>query len=157
MDKKSEEVIKEVIEAFWEDREKQIEQYRATKHSFIYSQLSEKEKSKLREDINNYKLPEHMGDDLLLEQLIKLNNLLGIPDKKPEIVDLEQQMKKIQAKRYITIAQFSEIYNISKTSQQNYRARINDPLPYIQTVSKGKITYDVEEVNKWLERNNKAV
>lgn len=155
MDKKSKKIIKEVIEAFWEDREKQIEQYRATKHSFMYLKLTEVEKSKLREDINNYKLPEHMGDDLLLEQLIKLNNLLDIPDKKTEIVDLEMQMKEAQAKKYIDTKEFEKIYNISQSSQKDYRGRLNDPLPFHQKVARGKIVYVVSEVEKWFDNQYK--
>jgi hypothetical protein len=55
---------------------------------------------------------------------INLNNLLQKKDKVKPIVDIEQEMKKIQAKKYITVKEFSEIYNISKTSQQNYRGTL---------------------------------
>lgn len=66
-----------------------------------------------------------------------------------------QEMTKIQSKKYITVKEFSEIYSISKTSQQNYRGRIHDPLPYHQKVVGGKITYIVEEVKNWLENQHK--
>jgi hypothetical protein len=66
-----------------------------------------------------------------------------------------QEMTKIQSKKYITVKEFSEIYSISKTSQQNYRGRIHDPLPYHQKVEGGKISYIVEEVKNWLENQHK--
>jgi hypothetical protein len=47
------------------------------------------------------------------------------------------------------------IHNMSKTSQQNYRERLYDPLPYHQKVEGGKITYIVEEIEKWLENQHK--
>lgn len=65
--------------------------------------------------------------------------------------DIEAYMVRIQAKKYITVKEFSEIYNVSISSQQNYRGRLYDPLPYHQKVQRGKITYIVDEVEKWLE------
>ncbi len=82
-----------------------------------------------------------------INMLIELNNMLDNSEKDKELIDLEQQMKKIQVKKYITVKEFAEIYNISKTSQQNYRGNLKDPLPCHQKVSKGKIVYVVEEVN----------
>jgi len=67
----------------------------------------------------------------------------------------ENDIIKIQAKKYITVKEFSEIYNIQKTSQQNYRARLNDPLPYHQKVEGGKIVYVVEEVEKWFDNQHR--
>ena len=64
-------------------------------------------------------------------------------------------MKKIQAKKYITIKEFNEIYNISVSSQQQFRGRLNDPLPYHQKVLRGKVVYVVEEVEKWFENQHK--
>lgn len=60
-----------------------------------------------------------------------------------------EKIETIQAKKNITVKEFAEIYNISRTSQQNYRSRLNDPLPYHQKVEGGKIVYVVEEVEKW--------
>ncbi|MCD4668004.1 MAG: hypothetical protein K8R44_05385 [Sulfurimonas sp.] len=64
-------------------------------------------------------------------------------------------MAKIQAKKYITVKEFEEIYSVSKTSQQNYRGRIYDPLPYHQKVFRGKILYNVQEVEQWFENQYK--
>jgi hypothetical protein len=93
--------------------------------------------------------------------LIRLNNLLKLEDRDRDIMKLEQQMKKIQVKKYITTSEFEEIYNISKTSQKGLRGRIRDSLPFQQKVdektnkpvSGGKITYVVEDVEKWLDNN----
>ncbi len=77
---------------------------------------------------------------------IKLKNLL---ENNQEVQAIKVEMAKIQAKKYITVKQFSEIYNISKTAQQGFRGRLRDPLPSRQTVPRGKITYVVKEVEEW--------
>ena len=89
------------------------------------------------------------------ERLITLNKLLKREEQNKEVLDIEHQMRKIQAKKNITVKEFAEIYNISKTSQQNYRGRIHDSLPYHQKVEGGKIVYVVEEVEKWFENQHK--
>lgn len=66
-----------------------------------------------------------------------------------------EKIETIQAKKNITVKEFTEIYNISRTSQQNYRSRLNDPLPYHQKVEGGKIVYVVEEVEKWFENQHR--
>jgi len=86
--------------------------------------------------------------------LVKLNNLLEIKDKDKEVIDIEQQMRKIQAKKYITVKEFTEIYNFSSDWQKNRRSRIHDHLPYQQIKNGGKITYVVSEIETWLENNN---
>lgn len=69
--------------------------------------------------------------------------------------DTTSQIEKIQAKNNITIKEFVEIYNISKTSQQSYRSRLYDSLPYHQKVEGGKIVYVVEEVENWFANQHK--
>ena len=58
------------------------------------------------------------GPDKEIEEIktaiINLNSLLSTNNQIQPIVDLEQEMKKIQAKKYITIKEFTEIYNISR-------------------------------------------
>ncbi len=53
-------------------------------------------------------------------------------NKKENIVIKETilDIKRIEEKKYITIKEFDEIYNISVFSQQQFRGRLNDPLPY---------------------------
>jgi len=87
--------------------------------------------------------------------LIKLNNLLKQKDRYEEILEIEKQMTKIQSKKNISVKEFAEIYNISKTSQQNYRGRIHNPLPYHQKVEGGKIIYSVDEVEQWFDNQYK--
>jgi hypothetical protein len=89
------------------------------------------------------------------ERLITLNNLLKKEERNPAVLDIEEQMKKIQAKKYISVKEMTLIHNMSKTSQQNYRERLYNPLPYHQKVAGGKITYIVEEIEKWLENQHK--
>jgi len=86
---------------------------------------------------------------------VKLNKLLKQEERYKEILEIEKQMIKIQSKKNISVKEFAEIYNVSKTSQQNYRGRIHNPLPYHQKVEGGKITYNVEEVEQWFDNQYK--
>ena len=87
--------------------------------------------------------------------LIKLNSLLKYEDKYKEVLDIEAEMRKIQAKKYITTDEMVEIYNISISSQRDYRGRLNDPLPFNQRKFRGKITYTVVEIEQWLKNQGK--
>jgi len=89
------------------------------------------------------------------ERLITLNNLLKKEERNPAVLDIEEQMRKIQAKKYISVKEMTLIHNMSKTSQQNYRERLYNPLPYHQKVAGGKITYIVEEIEKWFENQHR--
>lgn len=88
----------------------------------------------------------------ILSQAILLNNTLA---KNERVIEVEQEIQRIQVKKNITVSEFAAIYNISKTSQQNYRGRLHDPLPYHQKVEGGKIVYVVEEVEKWFDNQYK--
>lgn len=94
-----------------------------------------------------------MNENLSL--LNKLNSLQSKNNQNEEITKLQQQMLKIQVKEYITTKEFEEKYNISISSQRDYRGRKNDPLPFRQIKFRGTITYDVEVVEKWLENQYK--
>ena len=87
--------------------------------------------------------------------LIKLNNLLNRENQSEEVLQIEKNMAKLHSKKNLTVKDFEEKYNMSKTSQQNYRSRLYDPLPYHQKVQGGNITYVVEEVERWLENQHK--
>jgi len=43
---------------------------------------------------------------------------------------------------------------MSISQQQTYRGRLKDKIPYHQSVSGGKITYLVSEVEEWKDNNN---
>lgn len=87
--------------------------------------------------------------------LVRLNNLLQKADQFDEVLEIEKHMRKIHSKKYITVKEMTEIYNIAKTSQQDYRGRQYNALPYHQKVMGGKITYVVEEVDHWLVNQHK--
>ena len=72
-----------------------------------------------------------------------------------EVLDIQKHMAKIQSKKIISVKEFTDRYGVSKTSQQDYRGRLRDPLPHHQKVRGGKITYIVEEVEQWLENQHK--
>ena len=103
------------------------------------------------------------NEDTILEEfisdfdrpLVKLNNLLNTKERNQKVIEIEQQLARLNAKKILTVKEFNDKYNIGKTSQQNYRQRLRDPLPYHQKVEGGKITYNVEEVERWLENQYK--
>ena len=85
------------------------------------------------------------------ERLIALNNLLKQEERYQEVLEIE----KLQVKKYISVKELTILHKMSKTSQQNYRERIHDPLPYHQKVAGGNITYIVKEIEQWLENQHK--
>jgi hypothetical protein len=87
--------------------------------------------------------------------LIKLNNLLDKQLQNQEVIQIEKNMAKLHSKKNLTVKEFEEKYNMSKSSQTQYRSRLRDPLPYHQKVQGGNITYAVEEVERWLENQHK--
>jgi SOS response regulatory protein OraA/RecX len=87
--------------------------------------------------------------------LIKLNNLLDRENQNDEVLQIEKNMAKLHGKKYLSVKEFAEKYNVSKSSQTQYRSRLRDPLPYHQKVQGGNITYLVEEVERWLENQDK--
>ena len=149
MTKNEKSEIKLVIEDLLELRKKEIEKNKFLEKPLIRSEEFHSLIDKIQEQndkntIEAFDIP-----------LIKLNNLLIKPDQFEEVLEIEKHMKKIHSKKYITVEEMIEIYNISKTSQQNYRGRKNDPLPYHQKVQRGNITYIVEEIEEWLENQHK--
>jgi hypothetical protein len=62
---------------------------------------------------------------------------------------IEQQT--IEEKTQLTVSDFAKKYNIGKTQQQSLRDF--KKLPYEQLVVGGKITYIVEDVEKWFKNH----
>ena len=89
------------------------------------------------------------------KRLVTLNNLLKKEQRNTDVLEIEREMIKMQAKKYITVKELAEIYNISKSSQQDYRGRMHDPLPFRQKVQGGKIEYVVKDVEAWLQNQHK--
>jgi len=83
-----------------------------------------------------------------LQELKKNNQLTNIEFKTH---DFDDEQKRIQSKKYITPKEFQKIYNISTTRQGELRSVITNPLPFHQIAKRGKVTYNIEEVEKWLE------
>ena len=69
----------------------------------------------------------------------------------------EQEIKRIQAKKYISVKEFTEIYGFGADWQRNRRSRIHNHLPYMQNTSNGKIMYKIVDVEIWFENNNVSV
>lgn len=136
--------IQEIIEFLLRTRERQL--------------LENEENSHLINSFpdNDYDLAKENNDTMerFDERLITLNNLLKKEQQNKDVLDIEADMRKIQAKKYINTKQFEEIYNISISSQRDFRGRLEDALPYHQKKFRGTITYIVEEVEKWLNNQN---
>ncbi|PNV83673.1 MAG: hypothetical protein C0627_03810 [Sulfurimonas sp.] len=154
-------IIKEVIEDLLQLRQKQYDE--------LIETLIEKEYA---EDILNngnsnfwkelfgeaHKDEKVIWDEFVSDfdiPLIKLNKLLDQDEKNSEVIEIEKKMAIIHNKQYLTVKEFEQKYNVSKTSQQNYRCRIHDPLPYHQKVEGGKIVYIVKEVEQWLDNQHR--
>ena len=86
--------------------------------------------------------------------LVKLNKLLDTSNQIDTVLEIEKQMAKIQAKKTITVKEFTEIYSFSADWQKNRRSRIKNRLPSQQTISGGKITYDKSEIEIWFSNEN---
>lgn len=70
-------------------------------------------------------------------------------------IDKEARIKEIQAKEYISPMELSILLpDMSIGSQQTYRGRLKDKIPYHQKKKKGKITYIVSEVKEWAKNQN---
>lgn len=86
--------------------------------------------------------------------LIKLNNLLEVEEKKPEIIKIENNLNQLHNKKHISVKEFTTLYGFSSDWQKNRRGRIHDNLPYHQNATGGKITYIIKEIEIWFENNN---
>ena len=114
MDKKSKDTIKEVIEELLKLRTEKLHQDRIV-------QLSSYSSDKKNYDDKRKAMKKHQLKTISMfdKPLVKLNHLLDKKEQNKEVIDLEQQMKKIQAKKYISVKELSEIYNISKKRFDN--------------------------------------
>ncbi|WP_418640631.1 helix-turn-helix domain-containing protein [Sulfurimonas sp. ST-27] len=107
----------------------------------------------LKKDIEVY--PENENETLAEAAKLKVDLYAEQIETSPIQQNQSSNIAVLQVKKNITVKELAELYNISKTSQQNYRSRLYDPLPYHQKVKGGKITYIVEEVEKWLKNQHR--
>jgi len=71
--------------------------------------------------------------------------------------DAEQEIlkiKKAQAKEFITVKEFSLLYNKSVKTQQAYRSRPKNHIPFIQKKLNDSILYNKTEVEEWLKEKD---
>ncbi len=64
------------------------------------------------------------------------------------------EIEKIQAKKFITVKEFTEIYDRSSEWQRNRRNKIHNRLPFRQEKKGGKVLYEIEEVEIWFKNNS---
>ena len=116
--------------------------------SFFYpnekSQNEKKERIEYRQQrtIYEYDIP-----------LVKLNNILEKEDRYQEVLEIEKEMTRLQAKKYITVKEFTEIYGKSADWQRNRRGRIRNRLPFMQEKLGSGIMYKVEDLEVWFQNN----
>lgn len=90
--------------------------------------------------------------DETIEKDFDIKNLcLEVKTIKEMLEKLFTQKDNVEAKKNLSVADFAQKYNIGKTQQQALRDF--KKLPYHQLVEGGKITYIVEEVEKWFKNN----
>lgn len=89
------------------------------------------------------------------QNALNLLNGLLTENQDEKAVKIVQKITKINYKKYLSVSEFAEKYGVSKASQQQYRSRLYNALPYHQNVAGGKITYNVEEVEKWFLNQHK--
>lgn len=148
MDTKSKNTIKEVIKDLLQFRKLEFHRIMQSEDAFVYN-CDMDEYEKVRKERAKQVITEKYD-----KPLIKLNNLLEIADRNKELVDIEMQMKKIQAKKYISVKEFTEIYGKSSDWQRNRRGRIRNKLPFMQEKSGSNVMYKVEDIEVWFQNNS---
>jgi hypothetical protein len=157
MNKNQTETIKQIIKEFKEYDyslvDKRFKFFFDNDYVDIFYEINEENENnkELNELLEIFDYIEEKNDKLL----IKLNNLLDEKDKDNDINKLEEEIKLIQNKKYITVNEFEKMFNVSKSSQRDLRSRLRNPLPYHQKIEGGKIVYVVSEVEKWFSNQYK--
>ncbi|WP_455756780.1 hypothetical protein [Sulfurimonas sp.] len=142
MNKQAVKDIQELIEYLLKIRERELEQNE--ENNYIINSFPGNEYDLQKENTKTMQRFE--------ERLITLNNLLKKEERNNEVLEIE----KIQARKFLSPKQLAELYtDMSLSSQVTYRGRIHDPLPHRQKAPRKKITYIAEEVEIWMENNNK--
>lgn len=91
----------------------------------------------------------------LLEDKEKLLKEIQALKENHEQVNREALIKEILAKEFISPKELALLMpNMSISSQQVYRGRLRDKIPFYQTVKGGKIFYKLSEVMDWLDNQN---
>lgn len=155
------EAIKDIIHEMLTVRQKRYDDYidKLIVHEWEVDYLkSESSPSYSHEDfLANQADAEEIWNDFAADfdiPLIKLNRLLDKEQQSEEVLRIEKNMARLHGKKYLSVKEFEEKYNMSKSSQQQYRSRLYDHLPYRQKVEGGKIFYSVDEVEKWFENQH---
>lgn len=157
MNKNQTETIKQIIKEFKEYDyslvDKRFKFFFDNDYVDIFYEINEENENnkELNELLEIFDYIEEKNNKLL----IKLNNLLDKKDKDDDINKLEEEIKLIQNKKYITVIEFEKMFNVSKSSQRDLRSRLKNPLPFHQKVENGKIVYVVSEVEKWFSNQYK--
>lgn len=159
------EAIKEIIEDLLKIRKNQYDQHidLLIEKSWAEDIMNDGRKPLFKEilhEINGTKEKdaEEIWEDFVTEfdaPLVKLNNLLEFKDRNDEVLEIEKNMARLNSKKILTVKDLEERYSISQSTQKQYRSRLYNALPYHQKVQNGKITYNVDEVERWLENQHK--
>jgi hypothetical protein len=156
---KNEAIIKEAIDDLLKIRQKQYDEYIGTliEQEWALDVLNDGTEG-FAFNFEEKKLADQIWDEFVTDfdlPLIKLNFFLSKQDQSEEILQIEKNMVRLHGKKYLSVKELEEKYTMSKSSQQQYRSRLYDSLPYHQKVEGGKIVYIVDEVERWLENQHK--
>lgn len=69
----------------------------------------------------------------------------------------EEDIRRIQAKKYISVKEFTVIYGYSSEWKRNRRGKLYNRLPFRQEKKGGKILYNVEEVEIWFKNSSQFI
>ncbi len=113
-------------------------------------------KKKHSEEMLNLKCKDASSDEITKLEKAHKREIDNLYSKEYSITPtLEEDIKKIQAKQYLSPKELAILYtDMSISSQEVYRGRLKDKLPYEQKKKRGKITYNTSEVKIWMENNN---
>lgn len=123
---------------------KEINSYISTED---FQKNDEVRKTKLNSRITQKRLQKH------LETIKQKNKQLA---KKQQIEKIIENQVILDNQKTLTRDEFTKRYKYSISWQDQKKGRLNDPLPFRQAGERCNIFYDVDEVEKWFERNNIA-
>ncbi|MCK9372479.1 MAG: hypothetical protein M0P91_04720 [Sulfuricurvum sp.] len=124
---------------------------------FFLQILMKKEMKLLKLDLERYKNYKNGTEEVVVpkKQAVKKPVVEKIVEYK-NIVD-EATIKALRAKEFITVKEFTILYNMSTRTQATLRARRRDknPLPCVQLAKNGTVKYKLYEVEIWFENERR--
>lgn len=125
---------------------------------FFLQILMKKEMKLLKLDLERYK---NYKNDTVIDVVVPKKQAVKKPvvEKSSPIKNIvdEVTIKALRAKEFITVKEFTILYNMSTRTQATLRARRRDknPLPCVQLAKNGTVKYKLYEVEIWFENERR--